>query len=295
MEPPSRAEVCAALPPELGVAALGEPLGTPRPGATCWLASGAGAELVVKVSPADDRRPEKLAFAAEWLPRLAARGVPVPRILWHGPAGSGWWAAVQTRLPGEALRVGLQVGELPPGFAEDALALVELQADAGASADELAARDFSAWQEGVVFAGWGGWWDDAEQVAPALARRVAASVRGLEGTSLPRRDFTHNDLNLSNILCADGRIVGVVDWDELGFGTRAGDLVGLAFDCAAFELDGLPERLLAAARTLVGDGATAVLVAYTVLGRLGSGSARGWSEASAARDAAGAERILSLR
>jgi len=75
-------------------------------------------------------------------------------------------------------------------------------------------------------------------VAPALTARLRGLVGPLEGVALPRGDFTHNDLNLSNILVADGRVSGVVDWDELGFGSRAGDLVGLAFDCAFAGGDG---------------------------------------------------------
>jgi len=55
----------------------------------------------------------------------------------------------------------------------------------------------------------------------------------------------HGDLNLTNVLAADGAITGVLDWDDVGVGWRAADLAGLLFDWHRLRLAGaqLPQRL----------------------------------------------------
>lgn len=61
-------------------------------------------ELVVKIS-SGDRAAQKAQWCALNLPRLAARGYPVPSIIWHGPLNQeGWHVVVQRRLPGRSLR-----------------------------------------------------------------------------------------------------------------------------------------------------------------------------------------------
>lgn len=289
-------EIVSALQAAVPQVALGEPLGLPRDDSACWSASSPElGPLVVKLQTRADRRAEKTSFAETWLPRLGERGYPVPRFVWHGPVGEALYAVVQTRLPGEPLRRGGETVS-PPSDAllAELLALVELQEDAGASAAELAARDFASWQEHVVFDGWGGWWDAAAEVAPELTERFARLVRPLEAVRLPRGDFAHNDLNLSNILVADGHVSGVVDWDELGFGTRAGDLVGLAYDCAFAGARDTTTLLLERARDLAGPDAVAVLFAYSALGRLAVGQSRGWGTAFRDRDIAAGAFLVDL-
>jgi len=75
--------------------------------------------------------------------------------------------------------------------------------------------------------------------------RLAGTRPGLR---LPARDFTNNDLNLSNILSDGQHITGIVDWDEFRLGSRAIDLVVLAFDCAREGTGEMADRLLARAR-----------------------------------------------
>ena len=86
--------------------ALGEPVrgGAPlTPGwssRTTWAAHGERTGPLVVKARRGDRAHEKTAWCADRLPLLAARGYPVPTIIWHGPARDQWHLAVQSRLPG---------------------------------------------------------------------------------------------------------------------------------------------------------------------------------------------------
>jgi len=184
--------------------------------------------IVVKIRHGD-RAYEKTQWCAAHLPVLGARGYPVPAILWHGLISADWHVTVQNRLPGRPVFV--------PGVAVDGpmldalLHLVELQADAGIPAVD---HDFTGYVANVLFDDWDDVWADAARACAAAGPLCARLRRWLEpawGLRLPPVDFAHNDLNLSNVLSDGARITGVVDWDEFGLGSRALDLVALAFDC----------------------------------------------------------------
>jgi len=72
------------------------------------------------------------------------------------------------------------------------LALVERQAhpDLGAGG-----WDFSWWIHKVVFEGWEGWWDSAEQAASQTTRRSRAFLQPAMEYRLPVADLVHGDLN----------------------------------------------------------------------------------------------------
>lgn len=113
---------------------LGEPLraasrlGRPRPSRATWAVETLQfGKLVVKVR-CGDRAYEKTQWCAANLPRLGARGYPVPEIIWHGLLDARWHVVVQRRLPGPPLR------SLTPPLLDAVLGLVELQADAGIGA-----------------------------------------------------------------------------------------------------------------------------------------------------------------
>jgi hypothetical protein len=135
-------------------------LGRRRRARATWAARAAGlGDLVVKARHGD-RADKKTNWCADNLPRLAARGYPVPEILWHGFVDGGWHIVVQRRLPGRPLR------SLEPPLLDAVLALVELQADADVESTE---RDFAAYQAYVLFDGWDHVWRDAEAASSAAA------------------------------------------------------------------------------------------------------------------------------
>jgi hypothetical protein len=143
-------------------------------------------------------------------------------------------------------------------------------------------------------------------VAPALREAVPGLELG-EVLGLPRPDTVtvaaaspeHGPLVVKLQPIGDRRpdvaateITGAVDWDELGFGTRASDLVGLAYDCAFAEAAPYALRLLERAQALLGEDAVRVLFAYFALGRVAVGTSRGWGGEFRARDVAAGLGLL---
>jgi aminoglycoside phosphotransferase (APT) family kinase protein len=88
------------------------------------------------------------------------------------------------------------------------------------------------------------------------------------GLRLPPADYANNDFNLSNVLTDGSRITGVVDWDEFGLGSRALDLVVLAFDCERIGSQQAADHLLARAALIIGRDALRCMVSYRALVQL---------------------------
>jgi aminoglycoside phosphotransferase (APT) family kinase protein len=217
--------------------------------------------IVVKVRQGDRAR-EKTQWCAAHLPALGARGYPVPAILWHGMISAQWHVTVQNRLPGR------RVTALDGPLLELALRLVELQADAGIPAGD---RDFTGYVANVLFDDWDDEWADAPRAAAAAGPLCARLRRWLEpvwGLRLPAADYVNNDLNLSNLLTDGTQITGVVDWDEFGLGSRALDLIALAFDCERGGGHAAADRLLARAARVAGDGGLRCLISYRAISGL---------------------------
>ena len=229
---------------------------------TTWAAHGERAGPLVVKARCGERPYEKTAWCAARLPLLAARGYPVPAIIWHGMVRDDWHVTVQNRLPGHPLTT------LDGRLLEDLLRLVERQAGAGIPAGD---RDFTSYMANVLFDDWDEVWADAARAGGAagpLCARIRRWLRPVWGLRLPAADFAHNDLNLSNILTDGERITGVVDWDEFGLGSRALDLVAAALDCQERGARAAAGRLLAAAASAVGSAGLRCLVSYRALATL---------------------------
>jgi hypothetical protein len=249
---------------------LGGPLRDPQPltpwrGSQTWAArTDRLGELVIKVRYGDEAY-AKTAWTAAHLPLLGTRGYPVPAIVWHGMLGDQWHVTVQNRLPGRPLTA------LCPRLLDAVLRLVELQADAGIRAGD---RHFTGYLAHVLFDDWDDVWVDAARSAAAadqLCERLRAWLRPVWGLSLAPTDFATNDLNMSNVLSDGVQITGVVDWDEFGLGSRALDLVALAFDCAQLGDWVAVDRLLGRAGSIVGPDGLRCLVSYRAIAYLGTG------------------------
>jgi hypothetical protein len=244
---------------ELGEPVHGvRPLTPPRTSRMTWAARAKRTGPIVVKARYGDRADEKTQWCAAHLPALGARGYPVPVILWHGMVSAEWHVTVQNRLPGRPLHA------LDGPLLDTALHLVELQADAGIPAGD---RDFTGYVANVLFDDWDEEWADAPRACAAAGLLCARLRRWLQpawGLRLPPADYANNDLNLSNILTDGARITAMVDWDEFGLGSRALDLVALAFDCERGGDHVTADRLLArAARVAGGDG----LRSWSVTGR----------------------------
>jgi aminoglycoside phosphotransferase len=254
---------------------LGEPVSGGRPLTPGWssrMTWGAHGErtgpLVVKARLGDGAY-EKTAWCAARLPLLAARGYPVPAILWHGMARGQWHVTVQNRLPGSRLTT------LDGRLLEAVLQLIEKQADAAIPAGD---RDFTGYIANVLFDDWDEVWADAAragQAAGPLCARIRHWLEPVWGLRLPPADYAHNDLNLSNILTDGEKITGVVDWDEFGLGSRALDLVVLALDCQQLGDQAAADRLLARAARAAGGAGLRCLVSYRALAGLAEDTREG--------------------
>jgi len=254
---------------------LGEPVRCVRTlpvrgtGRGIWFArADAAGDLVVKAR-LGDRAHAKTEWCAARLPLLGARGYPVPAILWHGMLDDDWHVMAQTRLPGRPLT------SLSPALLDALLALVELQADAGIPAGD---RDFGSYVSNVLFDDWDEVWTDAAASCPAgaaLCGRLRSWLQPVWGLSLPPADFANNDLNFSNILADGTEITGVVDWDEFGLGSRALDLVALAFDCAHCGDQAAAGRLLDRAACVAGPDSLRCLLSYRAIAYLATSARDG--------------------
>jgi aminoglycoside phosphotransferase (APT) family kinase protein len=249
---------------------LGEPVRDPRPltpprGSRTWAGRTEGAgELVIKARD-DDRAHAKTTWTAAHLPLLGARGYPVPTIVWHGQLDDRWHVTIQNRLPGRPLT------SLRPPLLDAVVRLVELQAEAGIPAGD---RDFAGYIAHVLFDDWDDVWLDAARSSPAgaeLCDGLRAWLQPVWGLRLEPADFTSNDLNLSNVLSDGTRVTGMVDWDEFGLGSRALDLVALAFDCAQLGDRAGTDRLLDRAAVIAGRDGLRCLASYRAIAYLGSG------------------------
>ena len=236
-----------------------------------WLADGDPGVVVVKANGTPFAA-ARAAWAPNALDALAARGYPVPKMLWHGVLEDRWSLVVLERLPGGPLRT------LDDSALEALLELVELQRDLVV---EPGGWDTAEWIELVLFERWEGWWEAAEAAAPETSRRLRTFVEPARGYRLQAGDLVHGDLNLSNVLAEDGAITGVVDWDAIGQGSRATDLAGPLFDWHRLRLGGesvatggdmrLVNRIVA----IAGDEGLRCAIGYGAVARLGLTAQRG--------------------
>src|SRR5579862_1698199 len=185
---PAWGEVRLRVARELGKAVDGgEPLVPVRRAGMTWAArAGRSSAIVVKVRHGD-RAQEKTQWCAEHLPALAARGYPVPAILWHGMISPQWHVTVQNRFPGRPL-FPLD-GPLDGPILEALLGLVELQACAGIPAGD---HDFTGYVANVLFDDWDEVWADAPWACVAAGPLCARLRRWLEpvwGLRLPAADY----------------------------------------------------------------------------------------------------------
>jgi aminoglycoside phosphotransferase (APT) family kinase protein len=208
-----------------------------------WSTDRSWAEQVVRAGPAVER-----ARAAGW---------PTPRWLAVGVTPGGHPYQVQEFVDGRP------IGRLDVDGARQLLDLV----DGHAGLDPDPGRNWSEWVTDVVFHGRDG--------ARDAARRVDASAAGLVdrflercaeylGHRLPAADLVHGDLNPGNVLVAGGRIVGVIDVEAIGSGTRAVDLVGLLRTAYAQGAD--PATLATLRRAAVAAAGPAGLVLCAAVG-----------------------------
>lgn len=201
----------------------------------------------------------RVGRAAELVRRVRAVGYPTPEWLAVGVTAAGSPYQLQEFVDGTSGIVDGTSAGVDEALARQLIAICELQRD-------LILEDhgvsWSGWSSGVVFDGWDGVWARVRAYgdeATELLRRFEDLCGPYRGQVLPDHDFVHGDLNLDNLLVADGRITGIVDIEAAGCGSRAYDLVSLTMSAARDGAGpGVDELLLEAALRAGGRAAVAV-------------------------------------
>ncbi|WP_350274082.1 phosphotransferase [Kribbella sp. HUAS MG21] len=210
--------------------------------------------VVLKWTDNPDWAP-RVRKAAELVRRARAAGYPTPAWLAVGTTAAGSPYQLQEFVAGSAPK-------LDHALARQLIEVCELQRDLVPEDHEVG---WSGWSHGVVFDGWDGVWERVQGYdgeAAGLLERYGELCQPYKDDDLPRHDFVHGDLNMGNVLAADGRITGIVDIEAAGGGARAYDLVALAASAARDGADpGVDELFLEAALRANGRAAVAVCAA----------------------------------
>lgn len=152
---------------------------------------------------------------------LKTLGYPVPTYLHIDSMDEGtFW--LETELP------GLPIERPTTGQITELLRLIELQK--GQTISAVQGQDWGWYVTSVVFRGESGLVRVLMQYSPetsALAAQIEGLALGLDSKVLPNTDLVHGDLNIGQVLTQGETISAVLDWDQVGYGDRTLDLVGL--------------------------------------------------------------------
>jgi hypothetical protein len=151
---------------------------------------------------------------------LRARGCPVPARLDHGSVGGIRYELLEL-LPGKSLET------VTPGLLPDVVRVHELLYDL-----DMPGR--APWLDDMVTSvteGRSGYCEHAALRAhdPDLLDRLRSIADAAAHAETPTADAVHFDFSPLNILAADDRVTGVVDWNGATSGDASFDLVTLAF------------------------------------------------------------------
>ena len=155
--------------------------------------------------------------------RLLSLGYLLPKYIHTGTLGAKGLYWVQEELPGKPLWQNPTVGQI-----EQLLSLLELQRNQAISIKQ----NWSSFVKDTVFG-------DKTKKANLLKKysketdrflnNMMLSVKGLEKLSLPREDVVHGDFSYQNAMIENGKIVGIIDWQEAGCGNWLIDLTRLIY------------------------------------------------------------------
>ena len=203
------------------------------------LAEGDRRPVVARIRPAD----APAAGVGQVLPRLRELGIPAPRLIWTGDLADGRRATVLEFLHGES--VGHDT-PLATRVRELAMTLAAVHA--------LDHRELGHLEPFPIL--------------PTLHHRSWISPHPLAETALAVLDHAaarlgtqpefvvHGDYWTGNILWDKGRIVGLLDWDNVGRGSSAADVAKCRLDLALRFGTEAADDLLAHYELLVGTSSS---------------------------------------
>jgi len=244
---------------------------------------GTGAVLKLSTNPMWRSQVERAKAATDHLRTL---GYPVPKYLYIDSTGSGtFW--LENEMPGQI------IVSPTPGQTTALLALVELQK--GQTISAVQGQDWSWYATGVVFRGDGGLVRTMMQFSvetSALAAQIEGLVLGLDGKALGNSDLVHGDLGISQVMAQGDNISAVLDWDQVGYGDRAMDLVGLWY--SLMDAPAARDQVYAALLTVADRESIKIFAAYKMLAMVAwSINKSGGDVATVTQQAKSALQILS--
>jgi aminoglycoside phosphotransferase (APT) family kinase protein len=210
---------------------LGFELGARAPGGRsqgAWLATAPdGAPVVLKWSP-DETMLERYAALLPGLDGLRARGVPAPEYL-HVGAFDGGTLSAQRLLPGRSQ------DNPPPAVVESMVECVAAKAGVGGPPPAADQDTWGAFVVRTLTVGQDRWamHEPLRTAGPrsvAVLDRVEAVGADADPSWFPDDGLVHRDLHTDNVLVDDGKLSGVIDWEDACAGDHRFDLVAFAFD-----------------------------------------------------------------
>lgn len=192
-----------------------------------WRFSCGGETFVLRRAPSAEwlaARPLDLAGEAALIRRAVAGGVLAPEVVAElDPADAIGAGFVMRAIEGTADPQAVLAGDPGAMIGDLATALARIHAIDVAGLDFLPALDAAAGVEALAgqFAGFGG-------DRPVIALGLAWLRANLPAHAEPR--LVHGDLRIGNVMAADGRLTGVLDWELAHAGDRHEDL---AYGCMA--------------------------------------------------------------
>ncbi|GAB2670217.1 phosphotransferase family protein [Kribbella swartbergensis] len=222
-----------------------------------------GAARAVLKWSADPAWAPRVRRANDLVRRARAAGYPTPAWLAVGTTAAGSPYQLQEYVAGTGLEDASTIG---PALARELIAICDTQRGLVPDVEPT----WSAYARGVVFDGWDGIWERVRRYggqSADLIERYDDLCRPYRDHALPEDDLVHGDLNVGNLIVADGRIAAIVDIEAANGGSRAYDLVSLAASAAR---DGAPagvdELFLEAALRAGGRATVAVCAAASYAG-----------------------------
>ena len=155
--------------------------------------------------------------------RLLSLDYPVPKYIYSGRIGKGlYW--VQQELPGKPLWQNPTVEQI-----EKVLSFLSLQKNHAISEKQ----NYSLIIKDTVFSNRLGGLRSIQNYSPEMRDfldNLTFSVKNLEALSLPKSDIVHGDFSYHQVMVDDeGKITGIIDWQEAGCGDWLVDLTRLIY------------------------------------------------------------------
>lgn len=155
--------------------------------------------------------------------RLLSLNYPVPRYIYTGRTGKGlYW--VQQKLSGKPLWQNPTVEQI-----EKVLSFLVLQKNQAVSEKQ----NYSSIIKDTVFGNRLHGLRSIQNYSPEMREfldNLMFSVKGLEALPLPNSDIVHGDFSYHQVMVSnDGKITGIIDWQEAGCGDWLVDLTRLIY------------------------------------------------------------------